>query len=525
MNDNLRALIVLIFLVIIVLIGWWLVMPKSISYQLNNKTYFLAAGAIFKNESHIMKEWLDHHKREGFEHIWLVNDNSTDDFMPILQPYIDEGYVTLYQLPDERNGLRKQEYALNHILYPIARKETSWFIANDLDEFITTRDDHTVSYNLRKYFNDAHIIRLDNIIYGYNNVIDIPYSAVEAYTKRINLNDHNRFRIDVKTICRPESIDQIDIHRSTSRCHRHIGANPNYPDKVNANEWDIDNYKIVMNHYKTQSYNFWRDIKMTRGDSYHLDFERSFKDFDENNKIANEVTDITLKYKVIRKERIDIVLSRYNESLDWLNKKKIQKIFRQKASDYDINLYIYNCGSKMELPSIPNVKVTLINIENRGMGLYKFLTHIINNYDNLAKMTMLIPGTGWHANKKSFTYKLLNGNWEARTIYTNVIRSNNLYNFTLDSYTNLGQQNGKAKPIELKPSPIRPFGKWYKEMTGFTYPTSTYVKTNFVDIIGFSREAIKAHPIELYQRLISTLDDTHTEAAHYLERSWYLFIQ
>lgn len=508
------------------------------------KKYFLAAGAIFKNEAHIIKEWLDHHRREGFEHIYLVNDDSTDNYLEIIQPYIDEGYVTLYQLPDQTerdkitsqynitdvvdlvNGkiLSKQYYALKYILYPIARIEADWFIANDLDEFITTRDNYTVRYNLKQYFQNAHIIRLNNIIYGSNDLIDVPDSAVKAYTKRINLDNSQQFRNDVKTICRPESINMIDIHRPSNDRYQYIGSSLLNPYKIYASERDINNYKIVMNHYKTQSYNYWKNIKMTRGDAHNLDNVRSLKIFNDNNQIANSVIDCYLRDKTYVKPRIDIVVSRYNETLDWLNCKEIKTIFNQKALDYDINLYIYNCGKSIETPIIPNTNVSLIPIENKGMGIYKFLYHIINNYHNLAQMTMLIPGTGWHESKRGYTLKLLGGDWNARTIYTNKIPAPNQYSFTLDEYTNLGLRGEVKNTIKLKPSPIRPFGKWFKHMFGKDYPSTTLVKTNFVDIIGFSKDAVLSVKLETYQQLKDSLDDVHTEVAHYIERSWTLII-
>lgn len=523
MDELLRVLIVLIFLVFIVIIGWWLVRPVDDYIQPVEKKYFLAAGAIFKNEAHILKEWLDHHKLEGFEHIWLVNDNSTDNYLEILQPYIDDEYVTLYDVPKYRYGLSQQVYTLKYILYPIAKQTTNWFIANDLDEFITTRDNRTVSYNLKTYFNNAKFIRLDNIIYGSNHLVKIPDSAINAYNLRANLDEPHQSRKDVKTLCRPEYVNDINIHWPGNSQYNYIGSNVLKPNKINANEGDINDYKIVMYHYKTQSLDFWRDVKMARGDA-DSNHQRLLEHFYEVNAYANKVTDTTLKDKVYYRPKIDIVLARYNEDLDWLNDDEIKTIFRKKSVDYDIHLYVYNCGKEMSLPKIPNVKVHLIEIENKGMGIYKFLTHIINNYDNLAQMTMLIPGSGWHPNKADMTRRLLKGDWNSRVIYTNIIPSPHLYSFTLDNYTNLGCRGEYKNEIKLKPSEIRPFGRWYETITGRQFP-SGIVKTNYVDIIGFSRQAILDVELDIFKRLRDTLDDVHTEASHYIERTWYLLIQ
>ena len=52
---------------------------------------------MFKNESWSLKEWIEHYKLHGADHVYLVDDFSDDDYLPILQPYIDSGYVTLFK--------------------------------------------------------------------------------------------------------------------------------------------------------------------------------------------------------------------------------------------------------------------------------------------------------------------------------------------------------------------------------------------------------------------------------------------
>ena len=54
------------------------------------KKYFFSIGAIFKNESHILKEWVEHYLFHGVDHMFLINDKSTDNYLEILEPYINE---------------------------------------------------------------------------------------------------------------------------------------------------------------------------------------------------------------------------------------------------------------------------------------------------------------------------------------------------------------------------------------------------------------------------------------------------
>ena len=59
----------------------------------------LSICAIFQNEAPYLKEWLDYHLHVVVEHFWLYNNESQDDFRPILQPYIDAGIVDLIESP------------------------------------------------------------------------------------------------------------------------------------------------------------------------------------------------------------------------------------------------------------------------------------------------------------------------------------------------------------------------------------------------------------------------------------------
>ena len=76
--------------------------------------YYFTIGAIFKNESHILKEWIDHYFFHGVDHIYLINDNSNDNYLTILEQYIKDNKVTLYNTSNEFQGLNRQSQYYNH---------------------------------------------------------------------------------------------------------------------------------------------------------------------------------------------------------------------------------------------------------------------------------------------------------------------------------------------------------------------------------------------------------------------------
>ncbi len=90
--------------------------------------HFLSIVAIFKNEAHILKEWLDHYLAEGVDRFWLIDNGSTDGFENILRSYGD--LVTL--IKDPRSHIQVQAY--NDLISTI-RDQTEWLLVCYLDEF------------------------------------------------------------------------------------------------------------------------------------------------------------------------------------------------------------------------------------------------------------------------------------------------------------------------------------------------------------------------------------------------------
>jgi len=56
----------------------------------------IAILTCFKNESHILKEWIEHYKNRGVDHIFMINDFSNDNYLEILKPYLDIGFIDIF---------------------------------------------------------------------------------------------------------------------------------------------------------------------------------------------------------------------------------------------------------------------------------------------------------------------------------------------------------------------------------------------------------------------------------------------
>jgi len=203
-----------------------------------------------------------------------------------------------------------------------------------------------------------------------------------------------------------------------------------------------------------------------------------------------------------------IVISRFNEDLEWLKEPRFK----------NHKIVCYNKGEDDLFYKHPNMEI--ISLPNVGMCNHTYLHHIISNYDNLDELTLFLPGSCMDANKLGTTnatfYRMLQTNDSVFAIsQTNDVRQN-LYNFTLDFWKVSNFQNIKSTHDgALKLCRIRPFGKFYEYYFGNLYTPGV----NYFSIYGVTKTHILQSPKKLFEDLIDHVDkDTHTEAAHYLER-------
>ena len=97
--------------------------------------------SIFKNEAHIMAEWVDHYVAEGVDKFYLIDNGSTDDYMPILTPHIVSGLVVLVK--DAKRHAQVEHY--NKHFHATITRECAWVMTVDFDEFLYARKPHATT--------------------------------------------------------------------------------------------------------------------------------------------------------------------------------------------------------------------------------------------------------------------------------------------------------------------------------------------------------------------------------------------
>lgn len=85
---------------------------RRIKSDFSQKKYNLAIVAIAKNEQDYIKEWVSFHKVMGFDKIILYDNDSTDNMVEEIKPFINNGYVIYNKIP----GVKQQLNAYNDAL-------------------------------------------------------------------------------------------------------------------------------------------------------------------------------------------------------------------------------------------------------------------------------------------------------------------------------------------------------------------------------------------------------------------------
>ena len=139
--------------------------------------YKVSACLIFKDEGPFLKEWLDYHLTVGIDHFYLYDNNSTDNYREIIQPYIDREQITLVPWPHQQ----AQAQAYKHCLETY-RTETNWITFIDADEFIVPRYEADIKAWIRRFEKYPAIV-IQWLMFGTNGKLKHDYNqnVIEQY--------------------------------------------------------------------------------------------------------------------------------------------------------------------------------------------------------------------------------------------------------------------------------------------------------------------------------------------------------
>lgn len=247
-----------------------------------SKPLKIGVMAIFKNESMILREWIEHYKWQGADVIVMLNNDSDDDWKSITDDF--KGFVTVIDVP----GKHMQMHAYNTAGLPFLKKEgVDVMVVTDLDEYYFGKDGRT----LKDYINEI-FTKPDRpsgytcgwSMFGSNGHEKQPPSVREGFTMRWQENAEPENGISGKTTMMIS--DLKDGRLSCQHIPELTGKRISCPQG------------LQINHYPIMSREYYNKVKKTRGDVYTKNHNSARDDAYFTKYDNNKVSDTALADQV-----------------------------------------------------------------------------------------------------------------------------------------------------------------------------------------------------------------------------------
>lgn len=212
---------------------------------------------------------------------------------------------------------------------------------------------------------------------------------------------------------------------------------------------------------------------------------------------------------------VDLVVARYKENLDWLNKYKhirFQNVFIYNKSDSPVEDCV-NEYANCVIKTLPNV----------GVCDHTYLYHIIENYDSLADVTVFAPGSADLEYKANVFKTTIDKTMTTKDSVLNVYKfdidaDKAMYNFRMINYIPSSSHNRDRNDFKNVPASPTPFGVWYRKH----FPEVHTPYSSFLGIFAVSKEHVHQRPKSFYKEMINQVNtNTFHEASHFIERAWF----
>jgi hypothetical protein len=238
--------------------------------------HYLTLCAIAKNEGSYFNEWIEWHARLGVEKFFIYDNESTDNILEVLQPYINSGLVEYHFIA----GRRKQAAAYDDCLAR-HRYDSRWMAFIDLDEFIVPVKHQTIPEFLKDYEAFASV-EINWLCYGSGGAkTRTPGKVMERF--RMHSHPECELNRHVKSIVNPRSaLNFISSHHPTILSGTTVDTNGQRVRRFFSRREPLHDI-IRINHYAVKSYDEFLE-KRARGRGMSMDQRGMdyFSKFDRN---------------------------------------------------------------------------------------------------------------------------------------------------------------------------------------------------------------------------------------------------
>lgn len=225
--------------------------------------------AIFRDEAIYLKEWIEFNMLAGVEHFYLYNNFSEDNYLEVLQSYIDNGIVSLKDWPVKQGQMSAYQDFFDNFAW-----ETKWVGLIDIDEFIVPNKYNNIYDFLINFENRPAVIIYWKVI-GSSGLIDrdikgfITEDLTIGYKKYIDIG---KLFFNTRYEYTPEYRKNNYMHHMWAKCKGIMLPPVNVFDKVcsyGENPVKSADMPVQINHYIIKTYQEYFDKKAKRGGGVH----------------------------------------------------------------------------------------------------------------------------------------------------------------------------------------------------------------------------------------------------------------
>lgn len=249
------------------------------------KEIYLSIVCIIKNEARYIREWIAYYKIMGVDHIFLFNNDSTDNVESTINGDVQSGYVTLINFPGANAQLPAYRLAAK-ALKGVCR----WVAFIDADEFVIPIEGNLKEYLVKREQFPA--IGINWVVYGTGGHVERPEGLVAENYLYTFEDKNNLLNLRIKSIANPKEIYDISSPHYCILKHGKYAVDED--DEEITSKWmyvsgsgaaftgENKTQKVRINHYWTKSEQDLRE-KCNRGyaaGGFNPDYENIMKRLD-----------------------------------------------------------------------------------------------------------------------------------------------------------------------------------------------------------------------------------------------------
>jgi len=248
--------------------------------------YYSSICLMVKDEENYINEWLEYHKRLGFQHFYIYDNNST---IPVKSYLNNDDSITIIEWTDKNIDRHKRAF-MN--CFKKFKNESKWIACIDIDEFIVLK---TKQKNINDFlinYEDYGGLGINWLMFGSSNLKNSPETGVlknYVYRAPYEFNPHEIIKTIVNTkYVKEEYYEDYGIHNFLY--NNNYAVNENF-EEIKGIRIEPSYNKIQLNHYFLKSKNDM-ETKIKKGGGNGI--KRTIEELEKYDNICNSIYDNTI---------------------------------------------------------------------------------------------------------------------------------------------------------------------------------------------------------------------------------------